>query len=79
MWIYPPEILPLKLRSRGNAIAVVSQWLWTFLIVEITPPMITSIGYKSYIVFAIFNFVTIPIVYFFYPEVCIAAPTLMFS
>lgn len=67
MWIYPPELLPLKLRSRGNAIAVISQWLWTFLVVEITPPMITNIGYKSYIVFAVFNFVTVPIVWFTYP------------
>ena len=30
--------------------------------------MITNIGYKSYIVFAVINFVTIPCVYFFYPE-----------
>ena len=48
--------------------AVVSQWLFTFLVVEITPPMITNIGYKSYIVFAVINLVTIPCVYFFYPE-----------
>ncbi|KAK3637098.1 hypothetical protein LTR56_013830 [Elasticomyces elasticus] len=68
MWIYPSELLPLKLRLRGGAIAVVSQWLWTFLVVEITPPMITNIGYKSYIVFAIVNFVTVPFVYFLYPE-----------
>ncbi|KAK5706970.1 hypothetical protein LTR17_021113 [Elasticomyces elasticus] len=68
MWIYPSELLPLKFRLRGGAIAVVSQWLWTFLVVEITPPMITNIGYKSYIVFAIVNFVTVPFVYFLYPE-----------
>ncbi|KAK0280838.1 hypothetical protein LTR91_008764 [Friedmanniomyces endolithicus] len=68
MWIYPSELLPLKLRLRGGAIAVVSQWLWTFLVVEITPVMITNIGYKSYIVFAIINFVTVPFVYLFYPE-----------
>jgi len=61
-WIYPSELLPLKLRLRGGAIAVVSQWLWTFLVVEITPVMITNIGYKSYIVFAIINFVTVPFV-----------------
>lgn len=36
--------------------------------VEITPPMITNIGYKSYIVFAVINFITVPIVYLFYPE-----------
>ena len=70
MWIYPSELLPLKLRLRGGAIAVVSQWLWTFLVVEITPPMIINIGYKSYIVFAVFNFVTVPLVYFTFPETC---------
>jgi MFS family permease len=68
MWIYPSEILPLKLRLRGGAIAVISQWTWTFLIVEITPVMISNIGYKSYILFGIFNFATIPLVYFFFPE-----------
>jgi len=30
--------------------------------------MITNIGYKSYIVFAVINFVTVPIVYFTFPE-----------
>jgi sugar porter (SP) family MFS transporter len=68
MWIYPSELLPLKLRLRGGAVAGVSQWLFTFLVVEITPPMITNIGYKSYIVFAVINFFTIPIVYFCFPE-----------
>lgn len=68
MWVYPSELLPLKLRLRGGAVAVVSQWLWTFLVVEITPPMITNIGYKSYIVFAVINFVTVPVVYFCFPE-----------
>ena len=68
MWIYPSEMLPLRLRLRGGALAVVSQWLWTFLVVEITPPMITHIHYKSYIVFAVINLVTIPYVYFLFPE-----------
>ncbi|GAO47581.1 putative hexose carrier protein [Saitoella complicata NRRL Y-17804] len=68
LWIYPSEILPLKLRLRGGAIAVVSQWLFTFVVVEITPPMITNITYKSYIVFAAFNFLAIVVVYFTFPE-----------
>lgn len=42
MWIYPSEMLPLKLRLRGGALAVVSQWLFTFLVVEITPPMVNN-------------------------------------
>ncbi|KAJ9627759.1 hypothetical protein H2203_002972 [Taxawa tesnikishii (nom. ined.)] len=32
MWVYPSELLPLKLRLRGGALAVVSQWLFTFLV-----------------------------------------------
>ncbi|KAJ9202421.1 hypothetical protein DTO164E3_1010 [Paecilomyces variotii] len=68
MWIYPSELLPLKLRLRGGALAVVSQWLFTFLVVEITPPMITNIGYRSYVVFAVINFATVPLVYFCFPE-----------
>jgi hypothetical protein len=47
MWIYPSEPLPLKLRLRGGALAVVSQWLFTFLVVEVTPVMIKNIGSKS--------------------------------
>jgi sugar porter (SP) family MFS transporter len=68
MWVYPSELLPLKLRLRGGALAVVSQWLFTFVVVEMTPPMITNIGYKTYVVFAVINFVTVPIVYLFFPE-----------
>ncbi|KAK9455920.1 putative hexose carrier protein [Dipodascopsis uninucleata] len=68
MWVYPSELMPLKLRLRGGAIAVISQWLFGFVVVEITPPMIDSINYKAYIIFAIFNFITIPIVYYCFPE-----------
>ncbi|KAH0287093.1 putative hexose carrier protein [Aureobasidium namibiae CBS 147.97] len=68
MWVYPSELLPLKLRLRGAALSVVFQWLATFLIVEIVPIMISNIGYKSYIVFAAINVATIPIVYFFFVE-----------
>lgn len=37
-------------------------------VVEITPPAIQNIGYKTYIIFAIFNLVAAFIVYCFYPE-----------
>jgi hypothetical protein len=66
--IYPSELLPLKLRLRGGAIAVVGQWLFTFVVVEITPPMIQNITYRSYIVFAVFNFASVVFVYFTFPE-----------
>jgi hypothetical protein len=46
----------------------VFQWLSTFLVVEITPPAIQNIGWKTYIIFAVFNWVSIVIAWLFFPE-----------
>lgn len=32
------------------------------------PPAITNIGWKTYLIFAVFNLSYVPIVYFFFPE-----------
>jgi hypothetical protein len=37
-------------------------------VVEITPPALKNIGYKTYIIFAVFNLVCAVIVWLFYPE-----------
>lgn len=37
-------------------------------IMEITPPMISGIGWITFIILAALNFLTIPIVWAFYPE-----------
>ena len=41
---------------------------FTFLVVEITPISIKSIGYRTYIYFCVFNFCFIPMIYYLYPE-----------
>lgn len=41
---------------------------FTFLVVEITPVSIKTIGYRTYIYFAVFNACFIPLIYFYYPE-----------
>ncbi|KAK5119251.1 hypothetical protein LTR85_007865 [Meristemomyces frigidus] len=58
VWVYPSEVLPLKLRQRGSSISTACNWICNFLIVYITPPAIQNIGYKTYIIFA----------YLYYPE-----------
>ncbi|GAA5908038.1 hypothetical protein JCM5296_004362 [Sporobolomyces johnsonii] len=68
LWLYAPELLPLRHRARGNALACASQWLTTFAVVEWTPPLINKIGAGIYILFAAFNLVAIPIIYLFFPE-----------
>ncbi|KAG4279993.1 hypothetical protein FPRO06_11326 [Fusarium proliferatum] len=67
-WLLPAEYAPLAIRTRAAALATASNWIFTFLVVEITPVSISSIGWKTYIYFCIFNAFFVPLIYFFYPE-----------
>ncbi|KAI3397951.1 hypothetical protein diail_10027 [Diaporthe ilicicola] len=67
-WLLPAEYAPLAIRQRAAALASASNWIFTFLVVEITPVSIGNIGYRTYIYFCIFNFCFLPLIYFFYPE-----------
>jgi hypothetical protein len=68
VWVYPSEVLPLKLRQRGSSVSTACNWICNFLVVYITPPAIQNIGYKTYIIFAVLNATWVPIMYFYYPE-----------
>ncbi|KAH8659792.1 general substrate transporter [Xylariales sp. PMI_506] len=68
VWIYPPEILPLKIRAKGSSLAAASDFLGNFLVVEITPPALNNIGWRTYIIFAVFNLVNAAIVWSLFPE-----------
>ncbi|KAF2772558.1 general substrate transporter [Teratosphaeria nubilosa] len=68
VWVYPSEILPLKLRQRGSSVSTACNWICNFIIVYITPPAIKHIGYRTYIIFAVLNATWVPIMYFYYPE-----------
>lgn len=67
-WLYPAEITNLRIRIQANALATCSNWLSNFLIVMITPPAFANLGYRTYVMFAVFNAAIIPCVYFFFPE-----------
>ncbi|GAP83939.1 putative sugar transporter stl1 [Rosellinia necatrix] len=67
-WLYPAEIVPLKIRAPANALSTSANWIFNFIVVIITPIAFNSIGYKTYIIFAVINAFIVPSVYFFYPE-----------
>ncbi|KFX91449.1 hypothetical protein O988_07749 [Pseudogymnoascus sp. VKM F-3808] len=67
-WLYPAEINPIRTRARANAISTSVNWSSNFLIVMVTPIMISNIDYGTYIFFAAMNACFIPIIYFLYPE-----------
>jgi hypothetical protein len=37
----------------------------------ITPVAIANIGYKTYVIFALINAMFLPVVFLFFPEVCL--------
>jgi len=61
-------ILPPRRHQGGSSVATASNWICNFLIVQITPPAIQNIGWKTYIIFAILNAAWVPIIFVFYPE-----------
>ncbi|KAJ4310901.1 hypothetical protein N0V94_008221 [Neodidymelliopsis sp. IMI 364377] len=69
-WLLPAEHAPLAIRTRAAALATTSNWIFTFLVVEITPVSINSIGWKTYVYFGVFNAFFLPLIYFYYPETC---------
>lgn len=63
-WIYVPEIAPLHVRHVGTSMGVFTQWFITFIVVKFGPMGIQSAGWKFYLLFCVFNVLTIPFVYF---------------
>ncbi|KAF8915880.1 general substrate transporter [Mucidula mucida] len=67
-WLYPAEIVGLRMRGPANALSTASNWIFNFLVVMITGPSFENINWGTYIVFAALNALIIPIVYMFFPE-----------
>lgn len=68
VWIYPAEILPLRIRAKGAALAAAADFLGNFLVVEITPVGLQNLGWRFYIIWAVLNIANAVIVWCFYPE-----------
>ncbi|KAK0618975.1 general substrate transporter [Immersiella caudata] len=67
-WLYPAEIVPLRIRAPANALSTSANWIFNFIVVMITPIAFNSIGYQTYVIFAAINAFIVPCVYFLYPE-----------
>ncbi|KAJ8096617.1 general substrate transporter [Lipomyces tetrasporus] len=70
IWIYPPEIVPLRVRATSVSLAVASNWAINFALALVVPPMFRSISWRMFFIFASFNFAA-------FIHVLIAAPETM--
>ncbi|KAK9332288.1 general substrate transporter [Lipomyces starkeyi] len=53
-WVLPSEIFPLAIRSKGISITTSSTWMNNFVIGLVSPKMLETITYGTYIFFAAF-------------------------
>ncbi|KAI5302780.1 hypothetical protein KEM56_000361 [Ascosphaera pollenicola] len=67
-WLYPAEIVPLKIRAPTNALSTSANWIFNFMVVMICPVAFANIGYQTYIIFAVINAFIFPTIYLFFPE-----------
>ncbi|KAK0740932.1 hypothetical protein B0T18DRAFT_482627 [Schizothecium vesticola] len=69
-WLYPPEILPLKIRSKGASLSTATNWAFNWLVGEMTPILQEWIHWRLYLIHAFFCAVSFVVVFLFYPETC---------
>lgn len=67
-WLYPTEINSLPMRTKGAAVATMTDWITNFLVVETTPIGIQNLGWKFYVIWAVTNAAILPIIWAFFPE-----------
>lgn len=67
-WVYPTETFPLYVRAKGNAWGVVGWSIGNGWLTLLNPVMFSSIAENTLHVFGAINFLTIPMIWAFYPE-----------
>ncbi|KAF2488787.1 sugar transporter STL1 [Lophium mytilinum] len=67
-WLYPTEINALEMRTKGASLAMATNWIMNYAVVQVTLPGIDNLGYKFWIIWAVICAAFVPTTYFFYPE-----------
>ncbi|KAL3418307.1 D-xylose-proton symporter (hexose transporter) [Phlyctema vagabunda] len=67
-WVLPSEIFTLAIRSKAISITTSTTWMCNFIIGLVTPDMLASITWGTYIFFAVFCLLAFGFTYFFVPE-----------
>lgn len=67
-WLYVGEIFSSRMREVGVAVGAASQWLFNFMMSQVTPHAIENIGWRMFLMFAIFNYAIIGYSWLFLKE-----------
>ncbi|KAI1874706.1 hypothetical protein JX265_004914 [Neoarthrinium moseri] len=67
-WLYMGEIFPTRLREAGIAVGTATQWLFNFVFSQVTPYAINNIGWRTFLMFCIFNWSLVVYTWLFIKE-----------
>ncbi|KAI2889063.1 hypothetical protein CBS76997_3339 [Aspergillus niger] len=67
-WLYVGEIFSSRTREIGVTVGAASQWLFNFMMSQVTPHAIDNIGWRMFLMFAIFNYAIVVYSYVFLKE-----------
>jgi sugar porter (SP) family MFS transporter len=67
-FLYSTEVAPPHLRAKISGISNCWTWLWTFVVVEVTPTGFDNLNYRYYIIWVVINFCIVVSVYLVFPE-----------
>lgn len=67
-WVLPSEIFNLGNRSKSISITTSATWMCNFIIGLVTPMMLSTLGWGTYIFFAAFCLLAFLFVWLFVPE-----------
>ena len=68
VWVVQSEIIPLRARARGSAIATLTNWVLNAVIGKVTPLVVNAIEGYTYVIFASFMGLAVIFVYVAVPE-----------
>ncbi|KAK4094074.1 hypothetical protein Purlil1_1565 [Purpureocillium lilacinum] len=69
VWIYGTEIWPQEIRAKGYSFTIFGWATGCGMTQFLIPIMLDKLGYGTYLFFGAVNFVVLPIIWLFYPEV----------
>ncbi|OHE91507.1 hypothetical protein CORC01_13203 [Colletotrichum orchidophilum] len=67
-WIIIAEVWPLSTRPYGVSLGASSNWMNNFIVGQVTPDMLTSINYGTYILFGLLTYLGAAFIWFVVPE-----------
>ncbi|OQD89669.1 hypothetical protein PENANT_c002G10750 [Penicillium antarcticum] len=67
-WVYPAEIFPVDVRNQGNSITTFTNWTINLVFAQFSPNALSTIGFRYFYVFFVFNLVAMLSYIFFFPE-----------